>query len=96
VKQISDNGIYLLIKYIKSFLWREAKHLPYMEDVRCLKVKILKHTTGSLLIYSRLNIPAINASVIRPCINVDTVIMLDKKGISPHITNILLMYKKGK
>jgi len=27
VKQISDNEIYLLIKYIKSVLWRVAKHL---------------------------------------------------------------------
>jgi len=28
VKQISDNEIYLLIKYIKNALWREAKRLP--------------------------------------------------------------------
>ena len=27
VKQISDNEIYLLIKYIKSVLWRVAKRL---------------------------------------------------------------------
>jgi hypothetical protein len=39
VKQISDNEIYLLIKYIKSVLWRVAKHLSYMEATRCLKVK---------------------------------------------------------
>ena len=39
VKQISDNEIYLLIKYIKSVLWRIAKHLSYIEDERCLKVK---------------------------------------------------------
>ena len=36
--QISDNEIYLLIKYIKSFLWRVAKLLSYVEDSRCLKV----------------------------------------------------------
>jgi len=29
VKQISDNEIYLLIKYIKSVLWRAAKCLSY-------------------------------------------------------------------
>jgi len=29
----------LLIKYIKSVLWRVAKRLSYMEDPRCLKVK---------------------------------------------------------
>ena len=39
VKQISDNEIYLLIKYVKSVLWREAKRLSYTEDARCLKVK---------------------------------------------------------
>jgi len=27
VKQLSDNEIYLLIKYIKSLLWRVAKRL---------------------------------------------------------------------
>ena len=40
VKQISDDEIYLLIKYIKIFLWRVAKRLSYMEDARCLKVNI--------------------------------------------------------
>ena len=39
VKQISDNEIYLLIKYIKSVLWRVAKYLSYIEEVLCLKVK---------------------------------------------------------
>jgi len=39
VKQISDNEIYLLIKYIKSVLWRVAKRLSYIEDARCLKIK---------------------------------------------------------
>ena len=38
VKQISDSEIYLLIKYIKSVLWRVAKRLSYIEDARCLKV----------------------------------------------------------
>ena len=38
---ISDNEIYLLIKYIKSVLWRVAKLLSYIEDARCLKVKQL-------------------------------------------------------
>ena len=36
VKQISDNEIYLLIKYIKSVLWRAAKHLSYKQDAWCL------------------------------------------------------------
>ena len=39
VKQISDNEIYLLIKYIKRVLWKVAKRLSYIEDARCLKVK---------------------------------------------------------
>ena len=38
VKQISDNEMYLLTKYIKSVLWRVAKRLSYIEDARCLKV----------------------------------------------------------
>jgi len=38
VKQLSDNEIYLLIKYIKSALWRGAKRLSYKQDARCLKV----------------------------------------------------------
>jgi len=38
VKQISDNEIYLLIKYIKSVFWRVAKRLSYIQDARCLKV----------------------------------------------------------
>ena len=39
VKQISDNEIYLLIKHIKSVLWRIGNRLSYTEDARCLKVK---------------------------------------------------------
>ena len=38
VKQISDNEIYLLIKYIKIVLWRLATRLFCIEDARCLKV----------------------------------------------------------
>ena len=37
-KQISDNEIYLLIKYIKSVLWRVTKCLSYIEEARCLKI----------------------------------------------------------
>ena len=39
VKQITDNEIYLIFKYIKSVLWSVAKCLSYIEDTRCLKVK---------------------------------------------------------
>ena len=41
VKKISNDEIYLLIKYIKSVLWRVAKCLSYIEDARRLKVKKL-------------------------------------------------------
>ena len=44
VKQISDNEIYLLIKYIKSVLWRVVKRLSYIEDAWCLKVKLETYT----------------------------------------------------
>jgi len=30
-----------MIKYIKSVLWNVAKRLSYIEDARCLKVKML-------------------------------------------------------
>ena len=43
VKQISNNEIYLLIKYIKTVLWRVAKRLSYIEDAWWLKVKGLDH-----------------------------------------------------
>ena len=47
VKQISGNEIYLLIKYIKSLLWRLSKCLSYIEDARCLKVNgIIKEGVG--------------------------------------------------
>ena len=35
---ITQWNIYMLIKYIKSVLWRLAKCLSYIEDARCLKV----------------------------------------------------------
>ena len=48
VKKISDNEIYLLIKYIKSVLWRVAKCLSYIEDARCLKVDgIIEHSPST-------------------------------------------------
>ena len=49
VKQISGNEIYLLIKYIKSVLWRVAKHLSYIEDARCLKVNFMLRTLENSL-----------------------------------------------
>ena len=52
VKEISDNEIYLLIKYIytyiKFLLWRVAKHLSYIEDARCLKVKLKNTLCGEM------------------------------------------------
>jgi len=38
---MSDNEIYLLVKYIKSVLWKVAKRMSYIEDARCLKVNAL-------------------------------------------------------
>ena len=54
VKQISDNEIlvYLLIKYIKSVLWRVAKRLSYIEDAWVLKVK--EHSLTQLVCCVRL------------------------------------------
>ena len=50
VKQISYNEIYLLIKYIKNVLWRVAKHLSHIEDVRCLKVNKLVYFRDELCV----------------------------------------------
>ena len=49
MKQISDNEIYLLIKYIKSVLWRAVKRLSYIQNARCLKVKVAKLCDDFLL-----------------------------------------------
>jgi hypothetical protein len=48
VKQISDSEIYLLIKYIKSVLWRVAKRLFYIEDARCLNVKTCQRLCANI------------------------------------------------
>jgi len=42
VKQISDNEIYLLIKYIKSVLWKVAKCLSHIQDAQFLKVFLIQ------------------------------------------------------
>jgi len=36
--EFSFSLVYLLIKRIKSVLWRVAKRLSYIEEARCLKV----------------------------------------------------------
>ena len=76
---MSDNEIYLLIKYIKSVFWRVAKRLSYVEDARCLKVKYLGFwgTTRGEKNYTPKNTPAwerqqhdeelVSARVGRPC-----------------------------
>jgi len=38
----------LLIKYIKSILWRVAKCLSYVEEARCLKVKLFIRTPWTM------------------------------------------------
>ena len=43
IKNISDNEIHLLIKYMKSVLFGVAKRLSYIEDARCLKVNSSIH-----------------------------------------------------
>ena len=50
VKQISENEIYLLIKYIKSVLWRVVKRLSYIEEARYLKVKEQSYTQNEPII----------------------------------------------
>ena len=51
----------MLIKYIKSVLWRVAKCLSYIEEARCLKVKLIfreflqKKSTGDRVLRIRYN-----------------------------------------
>ena len=47
VKQILNNEIYLLIKCIKTVVWRVAKRLSYKEETRCLKVKLVRRLHGA-------------------------------------------------
>ena len=47
--------IYLLIKYIKSVLWREAKCLSYKPDARCVKVKYFEGSDTALHIFKTNN-----------------------------------------
>jgi len=49
VKQISDNEIYVLIKYIKSVLCRVAERLSYIEDARRLKVNVTSVMTRNAI-----------------------------------------------
>ena len=49
VKKI-DNEIYLLIKYIKSVLWRVAKCLSCIAEARCLKVKLGGEDRGGTVV----------------------------------------------
>jgi len=42
----------LLIKYIKSLLWRVVKRLSYIEDARCLKVKVESERQNYLKLFS--------------------------------------------
>jgi len=41
----------LLIKYIKSVLWRVAKCLSYIEEARCLKVNIAMYVMTPFYLY---------------------------------------------
>jgi len=75
VKQISDNKVYLLIKYIKSILWIVAKRLSYIEDARCLKINILLCFMAALpsrtLSFIHLVDNVINSTVFVYCIRQD-------------------------
>jgi len=42
--------IYLLIKYIKSILWRVAKRLSYTEEAQCLKVNFASCLAARLIL----------------------------------------------
>jgi len=71
-KEISDNQIYLLIKYIKSALWRVAKRMSYIQDARCLMVNIGKKPFsvryklifyGAYMFYMNASLQKVNISI---------------------------------
>ena len=49
--------MYLLIKYIKNVLWRVAKRLSYIEDARCLEVKLLSDYTSQRWLNDKTDVP---------------------------------------
>jgi len=49
----------LLIKNIKSVLWRAAKRLSYIEDARCLKVNNPSDIILLFCIFSSCRVPKI-------------------------------------
>jgi len=49
---INPLALEILIKYIKSILWRVAKRLSYIEDAQCLKVKAVSFHLSSLLFFN--------------------------------------------
>ena len=63
VKPISDNEIYLLIKYIKSILWRVGNRLSYTEDARCLTVK----NDVSSVVHVKTELPVFSPKVSYSC-----------------------------
>jgi len=73
VKQISVNEIYLLIKYIKSVLWRTAKCLSYIEEARCLKVKTHIHVIFLHYTQSQINKLTLNETPIPPLLPISPV-----------------------
>ena len=59
-REISDNEIYLLIKYIKSVLWRVAKRVSYIDDERCLKVNTICTSYSRCQVYCLTQMSAIS------------------------------------
>ena len=76
VKQVSDNEIYLLIKYIKSVLWRVAKRLSYTQDARYLKVN--PHNISPLQTDSRQEKLSVSSKITQKLYTDDHVLRLKK------------------
>ena len=88
VKQISDNKIYLLIKYIKSVLWRVAKGLSYIQDARCLKVNGVTNIILQISVY--------NWHLISQRNNIPTTDTFDSNAIQINtISHLLTCYFKS-
>ena len=83
----TDNEIYLLIKYIKSILWRVSKRLSYIEEARCLKANKRMLIRSCSDVCCVMTLHDIN---IRDTLYSDRILPMCQRNISIFLPNCLL------
>ena len=83
-----------MIKYIKSVLWREAKCLSYIEEARCLKVKIEALLSDPYALYACSNLISGNyvTSLMHITLNNHFTEVGLTETLETYITEVVLMY----